>query len=236
VDVVTEFPITTSAQEFVSALRRMQPRLYSISSSPKAHVDEVHLTVSAVRFGARSRKGTCSTFLADRAEDGTVPIFIQHSSHFHLPKDPTASVIMIGPGTGVAPFRGFLHERRATGAKGRNWLFFGEQHEATDFYYRDELTEMRRDGLLSDLSLAFSRDQAKKIYVQDRLIERGADVWAWLEEGAHLYICGDANRMAKDVEAALLAIVARHGDLADDKAQTYLSVLAREKRYLRDVY
>jgi NADPH-dependent sulfite reductase flavoprotein alpha-component len=236
VDVVAEFPITTSAQEFVSALRRMQPRLYSISSSPKAHVDEVHLTVSAVRFGARSRKGTCSTFLADRADDGTVPIFIQRSSHFHPPKDPMAPVIMIGPGTGVAPFRGFLHDRRVSGAKGRNWLFFGEQHEATDFYYRDELTEMRRDGLLTDLSLAFSRDQTKKIYVQDRLIERGADVWAWLEEGAHLYICGDANRMAKDVEAALLAIVARHGDLADDKAQTYLSVLAREKRYLRDVY
>ncbi len=235
-DILGEFPIRASAQDFVAGLKRMQPRLYSISSSPKAHRDEVHLTVSAVRYGARNRKGTASTFLADRADESGVPIFIQHSSHFHLPSDPDARVIMIGPGTGVAPFRGFLHERRVSGSKGRNWLFFGEQHEATDFYFRDELLEMRSSGLLTDLSLAFSRDQAAKIYVQDRLIERGAEVWAWLEDGAHVYVCGDASKMAKDVDNALIEIAHVHGHLDDEQAQGYVQMLAREKRYLRDVY
>ena len=222
--------------EFVARLPRMQPRLYSISSSPKAHADEVHLTVSAVRYGERKRKGACSTFLADRAGEGDVPIFIQPSSHFHLPADPDAGVIMIGPGTGVAPFRGFLHERRVTGAKGRNWLFFGEQHAASDFYYRDELLAMRDSGHLTELSLAFSRDQASKVYVQDKMIERGADIWAWLEEGAHLYVCGDAERMAKDVEKALVSIAHDHGRLDEERAAAYVQTLAREKRYLRDVY
>ena len=235
VDVLSEFPISTSALEFVSGLKRMQPRLYSISSSPKAHPEQVHLTVSAVRYGEK-RKGTCSTFLADRAEDAGVPIFIQASSHFHLPLNPDAPVIMIGPGTGVAPFRGFLHERRATGSKGRNWLFFGEQHESTDFYYRDELSEMKKDGLLTELSLAFSRDQPEKVYVQDRLMERGADVWSWLAEGAHIYVCGDATKMAKDVDKTLAAIVREHGGLDDDGALAYVQKLTYEKRYLRDVY
>ena len=233
-DLLAAFPIRASADEFVAGLKRMQPRLYSISSSPKAHPDEVHLTVSAVRYGAR--KGTCSTFLADRACESGVPIFIQPSSHFHLPADPDAPVIMIGPGTGVAPFRGFLHERRVTGAKGRNWLFFGEQHAASDFYYRDELFAMREGGHLTDLSLAFSRDQAQKIYVQDRLIERGADVWAWLEQGAHVYVCGDATRMAKDVDAALHRVACEHGRLDENEAKGFVRNLAREKRYLRDVY
>ena len=235
-DLLGEFPIEASPEDFAAGLKRMQPRLYSISSSPKAHPDEVHLTVSAVRYGERQRKGTCSTFLADRAAEIGVPVFIQPSSHFHLPEDPQAPVIMIGPGTGVAPFRAFLHERRATNSKGRNWLFFGDQHEATDFYYRDELVEMRKAGLLTDLSLAFSRDQEKKVYVQDRLMERGADVWAWLEEGASVFVCGDASRMAKDVDKALVALAHEHGHLDDEQAQGYIQTLAREKRYLRDVY
>ena len=235
-DILSEFPVRMEPNELVSRLPRMQPRLYSISSSPEAHADEVHLTVSAVRYGERKRKGACSTYLADRAGEGEVPIFIQPSSHFHLPADPDAGVIMIGPGTGVAPFRGFLHERRVTGAKGRNWLFFGEQHEASDFYYRDELLAMRDDGHLAELSLAFSRDQAQKIYVQDRMIERGADIWAWLEAGAYFYVCGDAERMAKDVEAALVAIAGKHGGFDGERAAAYVQMLAREKRYLRDVY
>ena len=235
-DILSEFPIRVEPDEFVARLPRMQPRLYSISSSPKAHADEVHLTVSAVRYGERKRKGACSTFLADRAGEGDVPIFIQPSSHFHLPADPDTGVIMIGPGTGVAPFRGFLHERRVTGAKGRNWLFFGEQHAASDFYYRDELLAMRDSGHLTELSLAFSRDQASKVYVQDKMIERGADIWAWLEEGAHLYVCGDAERMAKDVEKALVSIAHDHGRLDEERAAAYVQTLAREKRYLRDVY
>ncbi len=235
-DLLSEFPIKASAQEFAAGLKRTQPRLYSISSSPKAHPDEVHLTVSAVRYGERKRKGMCSTFLADRAGETGVPIFIQTSSHFRLPKDAERPVIMIGPGTGVAPFRAFLHERRATSAKGRNWLFFGDQHEATDFYYRDELIDMRKDGLLTDLSLAFSRDQSKKVYVQDRMIERGADLWAWLEDGAYVYVCGDASRMAKDVDRALAAIVEEHGHMDNERALAYVQTLSREKRYLRDVY
>ena len=236
VDVLDAFPIRAEAAEFVAGLKKMQPRLYSISSSLKAHPDEVHLTVAAVRYGERKRKGACSTFLADRAGEDGVPIFIQPSSHFRLPADPQTSTIMIGPGTGVAPFRGFLHERKVTGAKGRNWLFFGEQHAETDFYYRDELDAMRKDGHLTDLSLAFSRDQERKVYVQDRLIERGADVWAWLEEGAHVYVCGDASKMAKDVDAALHTIARDHGHLAEDEAGRYVQALTKDKRYLRDVY
>jgi sulfite reductase (NADPH) flavoprotein alpha-component len=235
-DVLEAFPVKVTPQEFASALKHIQPRLYSIASSPSAHAGEVHLTVSAVRFGARQRKGACSTFLADRATSCDVPVFVQTSSHFRLPLDPATPIIMIGPGTGIAPFRAFLHERRARGATGRNWLFFGERHQATDFYCQDELTEMRRDGLLTELSLAFSRDQAEKIYVQQRMLEQGAALWSWLQDGASIYVCGDASNMAKDVEAALLAIVERHGGLARETAQDYLKSLTREKRYLRDVY
>ncbi len=235
-DLLGEFPVEASAKEFAACLKRTQPRLYSISSSPKAHPDEVHLTVSAVRYGERKRKGMCSTFLADRAAEAGVPIFIQPSSHFRLPSDSERPVIMIGPGTGVAPFRAFLHERRATNAKGRNWLFFGDQHEASDFYYRDELTDMKQAGLLTDLSLAFSRDQSEKVYVQDRMVERGADLWAWLEEGAYVYVCGDASRMAKDVDRAMVTIIEEHGRLDKERAAAYVQTLSREKRYLRDVY
>lgn len=235
-DVLAAFPIKVAAQEFVAALKHIQPRLYSISSSPRAHRGEVHLTVAAVRYGARNRKGTCSTFLADRAAERDVPLFVQASSHFRLPADPATPVIMIGPGTGIAPFRAFLQDRRVCGARGRNWLFFGERHQATDFYYRDELSGMRKDGFLTELSLAFSRDQAEKRYVQHCLSERGSDLWSWLQEGANLYVCGDAGNMARDVEAALLAVIERHGGFGKETAQDYLRSMAREKRYLRDVY
>ncbi len=233
-DVLAEFPLRVSAQEFVSGLKHIQPRLYSIASSPSAHPGEVHLTVAALRFGAR--QGACSGFLAERAVAGLVPVFVQRNAQFRLPADPATPVIMVGPGTGIAPFRAFLHERRAQGATGRNWLFFGERNRATDFYYEDELTAMCEDGHVTALNLAFSRDQADKIYVQHQMLEQGAQLWSWLQDGAALYVCGDAAHMARDVEAALLAIVERHGGLGRDTAQDYVKSLARERRYLRDVY
>ncbi|MFM0300162.1 bifunctional nitrate reductase/sulfite reductase flavoprotein subunit alpha [Paraburkholderia sediminicola] len=237
-DVLHEFPVTLTATELTGVLKRLQPRLYSIASSPKAHPGEVHLTVSAVRYsnGRRHRKGVSSTFLADRAGDVSVPVFVQKSAHFRPPHVSDTPIIMVGPGTGVAPFRGFLHERRAGGDKGRNWLFFGEQHAATDFYYRDELEEMRDSGVLTRLDVAFSRDQTEKIYVQDRMREQGAQLWAWLEEGAHFYVCGDASRMARDVDTTLKEVVARHGGMSEEKAADYVARLAQEKRYVRDVY
>ncbi|MCX5542997.1 bifunctional nitrate reductase/sulfite reductase flavoprotein subunit alpha [Paraburkholderia sp. CNPSo 3076] len=237
-DVLHEYPVDMSAPELLGMLKRLQPRLYSISSSPKAHAGEVHLTVSAVRYnnGRRERKGVASTFLADRAQEGSVPVFVQKSTHFRPPRNGDAPMIMVGPGTGVAPFRAFLHERQARGDTGRNWLFFGEQHAATDFYYRDELEQMRKDGHLDRLDLAFSRDQSDKVYVQDRMREQGAQLWAWLQEGAHLYVCGDASRMAKDVDAALREVVAGHGGMSAEAAHDYVSALGRDKRYLRDVY
>ncbi|WP_010112023.1 sulfite reductase flavoprotein subunit alpha, partial [Burkholderia oklahomensis] len=237
-DVLHEFPVELSAAELVGMLKRLQPRLYSIASSPNAHRGEIHLTVSAVRYnnGRRQRKGVASTFLADRAADAGVPVFVQKSAHFRPPASGDTPIVMVGPGTGIAPFRGFLHERRARGAKGRNWLFFGEQHADTDFYYRDELMRMQADGFLTQLDLAFSRDQSEKIYVQDRMLEQGAALWAWLAEGAHFYVCGDAARMAKDVDAALKTIVARHGGMTDEQAADYVARLAKDKRYARDVY
>ncbi|KWK24971.1 reductase [Burkholderia stagnalis] len=237
-DVLHEYPVELSGAELVGMLKRMQPRLYSIASSPHAHRDEIHLTVSAVRYhnGRRARKGVASTFLADRADDGRVPVFVQKSAHFRPPASGDVPIVMVGPGTGVAPFRGFLHERRARGARGRNWLFFGEQHAQTDFYYCDELTGMRDSGFLTRLDLAFSRDQADKVYVQDRMREHGAELFAWLEEGAHFYVCGDAARMAKDVDAALKSVVAAHGGMSDEKAGEYVARLAKERRYVRDVY
>lgn len=233
-DVLASFPARLAAAELLASLKRLQPRLYSIASSPLAHAGQVHLTVSAVRYG--SRKGVASTFLADRLQDATTEVHIQPSRHFRLPEQGDVPLIMIGPGTGIAPFRGFLHERRARGDSGRNWLFFGEQHAAHDFYYRDELEAFQRDGLLSELSLAFSRDQAEKIYVQDRLRERGAEVWRWLQDGARVYVCGDASRMAKDVDQALRQVVARHGRLSDEAAADYVRGMSEQKRYLKDVY
>lgn len=238
IDLLQEFPLQVTAGEWMAALKRLQPRLYSISSSPKAQVGEAHLTVATVRYDhqGKPRSGVCSTFLADRAGEVEVPIFVQKSAHFRPPARSETSMIMVGPGTGVAPFRGFLHERRVRGDGGRNWLFFGEQHAATDFYYRDELQAMRQDGLLTELSLAFSRDQERKIYVQDRMREQGAQLWAWLQEGAHFYVCGDAGRMAKDVDQALRDIVQRHGGMDAERAGAYVRQLGSDKRYLRDVY
>jgi len=228
-----------SPAAFVGALKRLQPRLYSISSSPKAHESQVHLTVVAVRFEAdgRRRKGVCSTFLAERAlAAGTAGVFVHSNSAFRPPADGATPIIMVGPGTGIAPFRAFLHERRATGATGKNWLFFGDQRAATDFLYRDELLAFQKDGHLTRLDLAFSRDQAEKIYVQQRMLENAAELFTWLEAGAHFYVCGDASRMAKDVDAALHRAVETAGNKSADDAASYVAALRAAKRYQRDVY
>jgi len=240
-DVLQEFPIRASADELLPLLKRIQPRLYSIASSPKAFEKQIHLTVSAVRYSRfrdskKMRKGVASTFLADRAENKEVPIFVQSSKHFHVPENGNTPLIMVGPGTGVAPFRGFLQERQARGDQGKNWLFFGEQHAATDFYYHDELQQFQKDGVLNHLSLAFSRDQTHKIYVQDRMREKAAQLWEWLEEGAYFCVCGDASRMAKDVDQALRDIIQQYGKFDEAETVNYIRKLNMEKRYLRDVY
>ncbi|MBW9092906.1 molybdopterin-dependent oxidoreductase [Microbacterium jejuense] len=238
IDLVRDFPVTATAEEWAGVLKRLQPRQYSISSSPKTDPDTVELTVSVVRFeteSGRARGGVCSTFLAD-GESRVAPVYLQRTPAFRPPAAPETPMIMIGPGTGVAPFRAFLHDRRADGHPGRNWLFFGEQHAATDFYYRDELVAMHDDGFLTHLDVAFSRDQRQKVYVQDRMLEHGARLWRWLEDGAHVYVCGDASRMAKDVEATLATIAQQHGGLGEDAAADYLRTLAADARYVRDVY
>jgi sulfite reductase (NADPH) flavoprotein alpha-component len=237
-DVLHEAPVALDAAAFVSTLKRLQPRLYSIASSPKAHPGEIHLTVGAVRYrSARAmRKGVASTFLADRAADVDVPVFVQRSPHFHLPPDPGTPIVMIGPGTGIAPFRAFLHERRVGGDAGRTWLFFGEQHAETDFYYRDEIEALARDGSLTRLSLAFSRDQDERVYVQHRLLEQGRELWSWIEDGAHVYVCGNAKRMAKDVHRALQTVAEQDGGLSAAAAAEYVQELADAGRYHRDVY
>ncbi|WP_440097909.1 molybdopterin-dependent oxidoreductase [Streptosporangium sp. H16] len=239
VDVVGELPVRATAQEWADVLKRLRPRLYSISSSPLVDPHRVRLTVSVVRFDnprGTARKGVCSSFLADSPEHASVPVFVQRNRHFRPPADPATPMIMIGPGTGVAPFLGFLDERRALGHAGRNWLFFGEQRRSSDFYYRDELNELYQDGLLTRLDLAFSRDQRAKVYVQDRMREHGGRLWSWLQDGAHLYVCGDASRMAKDVDQTLREIATVHGGLGDDEAAVYVKHLAASRRYVRDVY
>ncbi|MFF2808009.1 molybdopterin-dependent oxidoreductase [Streptomyces sp. NPDC058000] len=238
-DVAATFPVRASAAEWSAVLKPLQPRLYSISSSPLAHPGEVRLTVSVVRYTndlGRDRTGTCSTYLADCADDGPVRVFVQRSPHFRPPTDPTTPMIMVGPGTGVAPFVGFLEDRRARGHTGPNWLFFGEQRRSTDFYYRQDLETYRASGHLDRLDLAFSRDQRNKVYVQDRMRENGARLWQWLQDGAHFYVCGDAGRMAKDVDQALRDIAATHGGLDNDDATAYVRRLSTDKRYVRDVY
>ncbi|QXH48210.1 bifunctional nitrate reductase/sulfite reductase flavoprotein subunit alpha [Pseudomonas xanthosomatis] len=232
-DVLRAFPRQLPLATWLSLLKPLQPRLYSISSSPVAHPGQVHLTTSTVRYG--QRKGVCSAFLADRAGALEVAIFPQPSKHFHLPEDDSTPIIMIGPGTGIAPFKGFLEEREVRGASGGNWLFFGEQQAACDFYYREQLQAWEACGHLR-LSTAFSRDQAEKIYVQHRLLEQGAELWNWLQKGAYVYVCGDAQRMAKDVDAALRQVVAEHGGMDADAAAAYVEGLGRDKRYRRDVY
>jgi len=226
-------------EEFIALLRKLSPRLYSIASSPKAHPGEVHLCVGIVRYEThgRARKGVCSSFLADRVEQETpLPVFVQASHGFKLPVITDTPVIMVGPGTGIAPFRAFLEERQISAARGRNWLFFGDQKRATDFLYRDELETMFKNGVLTKLDLAFSRDQAEKIYVQHRMAEHAKELWTWLEEGAHFYVCGDAKRMAKDVDAALYEVVQLGGGRTPEQAKEYVQQLKSAKRYQRDVY
>jgi sulfite reductase (NADPH) flavoprotein alpha-component len=225
-----------SVEEFIGLLKPLQHRAYSISSSPLAHPSSIHLTVAAVRYvsNGRDRGGVCSTFLADRA--GTSKIFLQPNKSFRVPVDDDVPMVMVGPGTGVAPFRAFLQERALRGAKGRNWLFFGDQHQEHDFAYADEITAWQESGVLTRLELAFSRDQPEKIYVQNRMLEHGRELFSWLEEGGHFYVCGDATRMAKDVDRALHVVVAEHGGLDADGATEYVNALKKDKRYVRDVY
>jgi len=226
-------------EAFVDALEPMQPRLYSISSSPKYTPGLLSLTVDAVRYviGKRKRLGVASTFLIDRVAAGAqVKAYVQKAHSFALPADPQKPVIMVGPGTGVAPFRAFLQERKATAASGRNWLFFGHQRQMSDFFYKEELENLRQDKVLTRLSLAWSRDGDKKFYVQDRMREVGPALWQWLTDGAHFYVCGDAKRMAKDVEAALIDIVAQHGARSTDEAIAFVGALKKAGRYQADVY
>ncbi len=238
--VLHKFPNARPHPEaFVDALSPLQPRLYSISSSPNLNLGGLSLTVDAVRYqiNKRKRTGVASTWLADAVEPGEeLKVYVQKAHNFALPTDLTKPVIMVGPGTGVAPFRAFLQERKASGAPGKNWLFFGHQKSATDFFYQDEMEALRKEGVLTRLSLAWSRDAGQKFYVQDRMREVGADLWRWLDEGAHVYVCGDAKRMAKDVEAAMVDIAATAGKKTTDEAIAFVSQLKKDKRFQLDVY
>ena len=239
IDFLIEHPsIKWVAQEFVDVLARLQPRLYSISSSLKAHPDQVHFTIDFVRYESRGRirKGVCSSFLAERAENVPVPVF-PNTSKFRLPEDGKTPIIMVGPGTGIAPFRAYLQERKAVGAKGKNWLFFGSQHQHCNYFYREELEGYQRDGLLNRCDCAWSRDQADKSYVQHKILENAAEIWKWLDgEGGHFFVCGDARRMAKDVDAALRKIIQEQGGKSVDATNEYVEQLKNDKRYKRDVY
>lgn len=240
IDLLHDYPgVLHDPADLVAMLPRLAPRLYSISSSPHAHVGQIHTTVAVVRYRShnRERGGVCSTLLAERSSvDNRLPIYIQPNKKFRLPKQTDAPVIMIGPGTGIAPFRAFLHERRALGDTGRNWLFFGERSATTDFLYRDELEAMVRDKHLTRLDLAFSRDQEHKVYVQDRILEQAALFWSWLQDGASIYVCGDASRMAKDVDATLHTIVRQQGRMDHEAAKDFVQTLKDQNRYHRDVY
>ncbi|MEH7085193.1 assimilatory sulfite reductase (NADPH) flavoprotein subunit [Neobacillus drentensis] len=239
-DLVRDFtPWIGSAQEFVSILRKMPSRLYSISSSLTANPDEVHLTIGAVRYEAHGRKrnGVCSIQTAERLQPGdTVPVYIQHNENFKLPNNPDAPIIMVGPGTGAAPFRSFMQEREEIGAEGKSWLFFGDQHFVTDFLYQTEWQKWLKDGVLSKLDVAFSRDTAEKVYVQHRMLENSKELFEWLEEGAHLYICGDEKHMAHDVHNTLIDIIEKEGGMSREKAEEYVAEMQQQKRYQRDVY
>ena len=239
-DLLLQFPgVEFSAAEFLSLLKPLQHRAYSISSSSKKYPYAVHLTVASVRYDAHGRhhKGVCSTYLADLVNDETdVRIFFTPNNNFRVPSDDSLPMIMVGPGTGIAPFRAFLQEREARNASGKNWLFFGDRNAATDFIYREEIEAMQDSGLLTRLDLAFSRDQAEKIYVQDRMMEHGAELYAWLEEGGYFFVCGDAYRMAKDVDQALQDVIRIHGNKSATEAAEYVNQLKKDKRYVRDVY
>ena len=240
VDVLNRFPTNLTAEQLVGLLRALSPRLYSIASAQSEVEEEVHLTVGVVRYpqdDGAVRSGGASSFLADRVQDGgEVRVFVEHNDNFRLPADSNTPVIMVGPGTGIAPFRSFIQERDAQGAEGKNWLFFGNPHFTQDFLYQVEWQKYVKSGLLTKIDLAFSRDQANKIYVQDKLKAKGAEVWKWLQDGAHFYVCGDANRMAKDVHDALVNIVVEHGAKNAEEAEEYVNELRRAKRYQRDVY
>ena len=239
-DLFEEHPSAKlGAQEFIELLRKLMPRLYSISSAPSKYPDEIHLTVAVVRYetNGRPREGVCSSYLSERARlnEPDVPVFVA-DSHFGLPADDDVPVIMVGPGTGVAPFRSFVMDRATRGAKGKNWLFFGDQRKDSDFLYADEWAAYLQSGVLTRLDLAFSRDQAAKIYVQDRMRENAVELWRWLQAGAYFYVCGDAKRMAKDVDAALHAIVAEQGGLTPEAAVDWVKQFKKDGRYQRDVY
>ena len=241
VDLLEEHPSAHfEPAEFVAHLRKLLPRLYSISSSLLAFPEQVHLTVATVRYEShgRLRKGVCSTFLSERVPVGaSVPIFFHVAKGFRLPEDPATPIIMVGPGTGIAPFRAFLQQRKATGATGKNWLFFGDQRSSDDFLYREEFEQLLSEGILTRLDTAFSRDREEKIYVQHRMLENAAEIWKWLEEeGAHFFVCGDATRMAQNVDAALDHIIQTQGNKSPEEAAAYIENLEKTKRYKRDVY
>ncbi|MFL0443052.1 assimilatory sulfite reductase (NADPH) flavoprotein subunit [Bacillus subtilis] len=239
-DLVRDYgPFSVSAQEFVSILRKMPARLYSIASSLSANPDEVHLTIGAVRYDAhgRERKGVCSILCAERLQPGdTLPVYVQHNQNFKLPKDPETPIIMVGPGTGVAPFRSFMQEREETGAEGKAWMFFGDQHFVTDFLYQTEWQNWLKDGVLTKMDVAFSRDTEEKVYVQHRMLEQSAELFEWLQEGAAVYICGDEKHMAHDVHHTLLEIIEKEGNMSREEAEAYLADMQQQKRYQRDVY
>jgi len=240
IDFLVEHPSSKFAPaEFVGLLPKLQPRLYSVASSLRAFPEQVHFIVDVVRYEShgRVRKGVASSFLAERANDVPVPVYPSSAKHFRLPEDPNLPIIMVGPGTGVAPFRAFLQERQVMGAKGKNWLFYGAQREKCDYAYGDEFQKMAADGFLTGLDCAWSRDQAHKVYVQHKMLESGPEIWKWIDtEGAQFFVCGDARRMAKDVDAALRKIVQDHGGKTTDQANEYVEMLKTEKRYKRDVY
>lgn len=239
VDMVRFAPAQLEADKLVGLLRPLTPRLYSIASSQAEVENEVHITVGVVRYDVegRARAGGASSFLADRLEeDGEVRVFIEHNDNFRLPANPETPVIMIGPGTGIAPFRAFMQQRAAEGAPGKNWLFFGNPNFTEDFLYQVEWQRYVKEGVLNRIDLAWSRDQKEKIYVQDKLRQQGAELWRWINDGAHIYVCGDATRMARDVDQALLEVIAEHGAMDAEAADEYLSELRVERRYQRDVY
>ena len=238
IDLFLEFPqAEISAQDFVGLLRPMPPRLYSIASSLSAHAEEVHLTVAVVRYEGheRKRKGVCSSYLAERI-GSTIPCYLHPNKNFKLPDDPSTPIIMVGPGTGIAPFRAFIEERQATGATGKNWLFFGDRSQKTDYLYSDEWESYQKIGILHELDLAWSRDQAEKVYVQHKMLEKKAELWNWLQDGAVFYVCGDASRMAKDVDQALRTIAQEQGSMSEEEAGVWIKGLQKERRYLKDVY
>jgi len=240
IDFLTDHPSAKfSPPEFVTLLNKLQPRLYSVASSLRVFPEQVHFIVDVIRYQShgRDRKGVCSAFLADRSDGVPVPVYPSSAKHFHLPEDPMTPIVMVGPGTGVAPFRAFLQERQANGAKGKNWLFFGAQREKCDYAYKEDFEQMKGDGILARLDCAWSRDQAHKVYVQHKLLENAAEIWKWIDgEGGQFFVCGDAKRMAKDVDAALRQIVQEQGRKSPEQANEYVEKLKSDKRYKRDVY